>query len=261
MHTLDTVIMKKPTDLNILMVGSRGVGKTSLVDQYMNDSSPKAKTEAQALARIKFRGQADPSSFAFAFALEVQTHTRELMVNNEYVQLRISDTYDQQIFGLPESYYEEAHGVLIVYSVSDKESFEDVGFHIEQIKKYSAPGTEVVLLANKSDEPKKKRKVTSETGKKLADLYNIRFFETSIQNKPGIGEAFLTIASQIKEGFKDGGKHINRKLWDFDYSMKVIVLGSQRVGKKSLIHRIANNSLSVKEFYGSLGKSPFVFFF
>jgi GTPase SAR1 family protein len=66
---------------------------------------------------------------------------------------------------------------------------------MEQIREYARSDVIVILTANKVDRPG--REVTEEDGMKLADTYNLPYFETSARSGTNIQEAFTTIAGLV----------------------------------------------------------------
>ncbi|KYK67979.1 putative small GTP binding protein rab1a, partial [Toxoplasma gondii TgCatPRC2] len=92
------------------------------------------------------------------------------------------DTAGQERFRtITSSYYRGAHGIIIVYDVTDRESFNNVKNWMMEIDKYAMEGVSKLLVGNKCDLTSK-RTVTYEEGKEFADSCNMRFIETSAKN-------------------------------------------------------------------------------
>eukprot|EP00913_Durusdinium_trenchii_P034924 g32669.t1 len=89
------------------------------------------------------------------------------------------------------SYYRGAHGIIVVYDVTDKESFNNVKHWVQEIDKYAADGVNKLLVGNKCDLSSKKVE--------LADSFGIQFMETSAKNAHNVEQAFQTMAREIKQ--------------------------------------------------------------
>merc|ERR1712032_42556 len=99
------------------------------------------------------------------------------------------------------SYYRGAHGIIVVYDVTDNESFNNVKQWLHEIDRYACENVNKLLVGNKSDLTSK-RAVSTEQGKEFADSLGIEFLETSAKTSTNVEQAFLTMASQIKARMK-----------------------------------------------------------
>ena len=109
------------------------------------------------------------------------------------------DTAGQERFRtLTASYYRGAQGILIVYDVTDRETFDNVRTWIVEIEKYSQAGVCKILVGNKCD-MEDKRQVSREEGEELANHYQMPFLETSAKNSLNVDDAFVTMTKEIKE--------------------------------------------------------------
>ena len=70
-------------------------------------------------------------------------------------------------------------GILLVYDVTDLNSFENIRQWMRNIEQYASDGINKVLVGNKCDMDESKRAVPTSRGQALADEFGIRFFETS----------------------------------------------------------------------------------
>merc|ERR1712083_782831 len=95
------------------------------------------------------------------------------------------------------SYYRGAHGIIIVYDITDVESFNNVRQWLFEIDRLASEHVNKLLVGNKSDLVNK-RVVTTETAKEFAEGLDIPFLETSAKNATNVEESFLTMAAQIK---------------------------------------------------------------
>ncbi|KAJ3323762.1 GTP-binding protein of the rab [Blyttiomyces sp. JEL0837] len=109
------------------------------------------------------------------------------------------DTAGQERFRtITSSYYRGAHGIIVVYDVTDQETFNNVKQWLQEIDRYAVEGVNKLLVGNKSDLTSKKV-VEYDAAKELADQLQIPFLETSAKNSSNVEQAFLTMAKQIKD--------------------------------------------------------------
>jgi len=122
--------------------------------------------------------------------------------SNKSIRLHIWDTAGQERFRtITSSYYRGAHGIIVVYDVTDNESFNNVKQWLHEIDRYACENVNKLLVGNKSDLTTK-RVVSTEQGKEFADSLGIEFLETSAKTSTNVEQAFLTMASQIKARMK-----------------------------------------------------------
>lgn len=119
-------------------------------------------------------------------------------MENKVIKLQIWDTAGQEKFRtITSSYYRGAHGVIVVYDVTNRESFNNVKNWMGEITRYASENVNRVLIGNKCDIDGKKA-VTTEEGKELADSLGIPFMETSAKTSINVEQSFLRMASEIK---------------------------------------------------------------
>ena len=108
------------------------------------------------------------------------------------------DTAGQERFRtITSSYYRGAHGIIVVYDVTDQESFNNVKQWLHEIDRYACENVNKLLVGNKSDLTSK-RVVSFDAAKEFADNLGIEFLETSAKNATNVEQAFMTMAAQIK---------------------------------------------------------------
>lgn len=108
------------------------------------------------------------------------------------------DTAGQERFRtITSSYYRGAHGIIIVYDVTDKDSFNNVKQWLNEIDRYACENVNKLLVGNKCD-MESKRAVTFEEAKEFADSHSMPFLETSAKSATNVEKAFMTMASEIK---------------------------------------------------------------
>merc|ERR1712039_1128846 len=110
----------------------------------------------------------------------------------------MGDTAGQERFRtITSSYYRGAHGFIVVYDVTDKESFSNVKHWMQEIDKYAAENVNKLVIGNKCDLSSKKV-VSYDEAKELSDSLSIKFMETSAKNAHNVEQAFQMMAAEIK---------------------------------------------------------------
>jgi len=161
----------------LLLIGDSGVGKSCLLLRFADDTY----TES------------------YISTIGVDFKIRTFEQEGKTVKLQIWDTAGQERFRtITSSYYRGAHGIIIVYDVTDKESFNNVKHWVQEIEKYAADGVNKLLVGNKCDLSSKKV-VSYDEAKELADSLGIQFLETSAKNSHNVDTAFQTMAGDIKK--------------------------------------------------------------
>ncbi|KAJ9630850.1 ras GTPase [Taxawa tesnikishii (nom. ined.)] len=171
----------------LLLIGDSGVGKSCLLLRFADDTY----TE----------------SYISTIGVDFKIRTIEL--DGKTVKLQIWDTAGQERFRtITSSYYRGAHGICVVYDVTDMDSFNNVKQWLQEIDRYATEGVNKLLVGNKSDMEDKKV-VEYTVAKEFADSLGIPFLETSAKNASNVEQAFLTMARQIKE--RMGNTTVNNK--------------------------------------------------
>lgn len=116
------------------------------------------------------------------------------------VSLQIWDTTKggDRFRSVTKSYYAIAHGVILVYDVTNLDSFKNVKYWIKEIKEYCNRNASILLVGNKID-LESKRVVSYQEGVKLAEQFNISFIEASAKEDINVNQVFLKFASEIKD--------------------------------------------------------------
>jgi len=161
----------------LLLIGDSGVGKSCLLLRFADDTY----TE----------------SYISTIGVDFKIRTIEL--DGKTVKLQIWDTAGQERFRtITSSYYRGAHGIILVYDVTDNDTFTNVKQWLQEIDRYASEGVNKLLVGNKCDLTTK-RVVEYSIAKEFADQLSIPFLETSALNATNVEQTFLTMAKQIKD--------------------------------------------------------------
>lgn len=170
----------------LLLIGDSGVGKSCLLLRFADDTY----TES------------------YISTIGVDFKIRTLELDSKVIKLQIWDTAGQERFRtITSSYYRGAHGIIIVYDVTEQETFNNVKQWLQEIERYASENVQKLLVGNKCDLTVKKV-VDFSTAKEYADSIGIPFLETSAKNSTNVEQAFMTMASEIKKhmGSSQGGE-------------------------------------------------------
>ena len=159
----------------ILVVGVANTGKSSVLQRYVDNTF----------------------SDAYISTIGVEFRVRTLDVYGKKVKLQIWDTAGQERFrAIAKSYYKGAHGFLLVYDITNKESFEKLQAHMDEIKTCGPEKMRCMVVGNKTD-LESKREVSYDEGRAFAEEIGAGFWEVSAKNKDNIEELFIRMSCDL----------------------------------------------------------------
>ena len=124
-------------------------------------------------------------------SIGVDFKLKNITCDNKRVKLQIWDTAGQERFRtITTSYYKGAQAIIIVYDVTDKDSFDHLKNWMTDIDKFAKEGVMRILVGNKCD-LEQKRSVSVDEGREFAKKYNIEFMETSAKECLNIQDLFV----------------------------------------------------------------------
>ena len=113
---------------------------------------------------------------------------------------QIWDTAGQERFRtITTSYFRGAHGILLVFDLTDRGSYQAIQAWLGEIQKNADTQVNKILIGNKCDVEESARAVTRAEGEALAQQNGMAYFETSARKGLGVNEAFENIARQVVE--------------------------------------------------------------
>ena len=151
----------------LLIIGDSTVGKTSILYQCTNN-----QFLSQHLATVG-----------------IDYYNKEESFNNKIVRVKIWDTAGQERYkSLTSTFFRNAQGIILVYDVTNRETFENLKYWIQSINSNLGVQTNVkkIIIGNKIDLP---REVTKDEADALANENSIKYFECSAKDNINIKES------------------------------------------------------------------------
>ncbi len=161
------------TEIKLVLIGEQAVGKSSILKRFCDNDF--------GLNMIGTSG--------------VDFRSKIVKIDNKSVKLIIYDTAGQQRFkSITKNFYRCSNGIILVYDISDKITFDNLKEWIKTIKNNADSSIEIVIVANKNDLEKQ---VSTEQGRFFAIENSVEYIETSAKSGSCINELFDLIVHNI----------------------------------------------------------------
>ena len=123
-----------------------------------------------------------------------------MRIDNEDISLEIWDTAGQERYrSLVKFFYKNAKGAILVFDLSDKESFMNLDFWLKSIKNNSDRELVIFVVGNKCD--KENLQVNEEEIREFCENNDLMYFQTSAKEDIKIREVFYELGRKIKENY------------------------------------------------------------
>ncbi|XP_070208410.1 ras-related protein ORAB-1-like [Littorina saxatilis] len=161
----------------VTVIGDSQVGKTSIIRKFVDHNAPDHY----------------PPTIGVDFGI------KDIMVDNEKCRVQIWDTAGQERFrAVTSCYFRGAHGVVLVYDVTQARTFDNIQFHLAQAVKFTRDDQPMIMVGNKCDLTHK-RAVSYELAERYAEAFGMQLIETSALNLTNIEQVFVRLIHQIRE--------------------------------------------------------------
>ncbi|KAH7825708.1 Rab1c [Monocercomonoides exilis] len=159
----------------LLLIGNSGVGKSCLLLRFSDDTfSP-----------------------TYVASIGVDFKIRTISIGGKTIKLHLWDTAGQDRFRtIISQYYRGANGIIIVYDVTNRDSFNSIQSWLNEIETFGCEKVSRLIVGNKSD-LNSKRVIPFTLGKQLADSVGIPFLETSAKTSMNVEAAFETMVEEV----------------------------------------------------------------
>ena len=161
---------------NVMTLGNSSVGKTSYILRYTEKTFEEV--------------------YLTTLGIDFKTKIIKLPNNQKY-RIDYYDTAGQERYkSISLNAIKNTQGVILMYDITNKKSFDAITKWMKDIIEAKGQDFPIVLLGNKCD-MEQERQVTKDEGEKLAQKYNLSFFETSNKTGKNIEEAGLELINKI----------------------------------------------------------------
>lgn len=161
--------------VKLVLLGDSGVGKTSIVTQYVSGTAP---------------DNVNPTIGA-AFV------TKDVNIDGQQLELLIWDTAGQEVYrGLAPMYYRSALIAIIVFDVTKAESFDSVSYWIKELKTNVEESIVILVCGNKID-LEEKRVIEFQSANSMANENGALYAETSASSGAGVDRMFQVAISNL----------------------------------------------------------------
>ena len=165
----------------LLIIGDSHVGKSSLLMKYVDDNFYEN----------------------FDNTIGVDFRLKHVDIDDKIIKLQIWDSSGQCRFkSITTLYYKNCHGIMVVFDLTDRNSFDNVKTWLSDIKQYcNVEDVPTILVGNKSD-LNLYRRIPYEEIIEFANLMNLSYIETSAKDNKNIDNAFEQLTREIKSDYK-----------------------------------------------------------
>lgn len=162
----------------LIIIGDSGTGKSSLLSRFADD----VYTDS------------------YISTIGVDFKIKTIDIDGKLCKLQIWDTAGQERFRtITSSYYRGAHGILLVFDITNPESFVNLTSWLKEVTNYASETVNLILVGTKSDLAADKRKISYTDAIEFAKAHNMEYIETSAKSSINIDTAFITLTNNLRK--------------------------------------------------------------
>ena len=179
----------KEYTFKIIIVGDISVGKTSIIKRFIENKFSDELKSTLINENLKKKIRIDSSTI---------------------VTLNIWDTIGDERFRiLTRQFYQDAHGALLIFDITNKETFNKLEIWIKDIIENTPPDCILMIIGNKYD-LNENRQVSYDDANILSQRFNIFYYEVSAKNGNNIALAFEQLTYRIIDKQREEENNVNR---------------------------------------------------
>ncbi|XP_004565633.1 ras-related protein ralB-B [Maylandia zebra] len=161
----------------VIMVGSGGVGKSALTLQFMYD---------------EFVEDYEPT--------KADSYRKKVVLDGEDVQIDILDTAGQEDYAaIRDNYFRSGEGFLLVFSITEHESFTATSEFREQILRVKEEEAIPLLLVGNKSDLEDRRQVSAEEATAKASEWGVQYVETSAKTRANVDKVFFDLMREVRK--------------------------------------------------------------
>lgn len=159
----------------LIIIGDSGIGKSCLLNRFADDIY----------------------TDAYISTIGVDFKIRTIDIGGRVCKLQIWDTAGQERFRtITSSYYRGAHGIVIVFDITNPETFANCEMWLTEVQRYATEQATKILVGTKSDLTDR-RKISYADAQEFATKHGMEYIETSAKHGTNVESAFLNLAKQL----------------------------------------------------------------
>ncbi|XP_071451223.1 ras-related protein Rab-18-B-like [Hetaerina americana] len=184
--------------VEIIFAGDSGVGKSSLLAWIVGDDK-----------------QTPKETIGMEFVQD------SVLIDGKQIHLNIWDTSGQERFqSLCPQYFRKAKGVILVYDITQKETFDHLLMWYKNIRDYGPEGAAVIIVGNKIDKHDD-RVITRKEGLQFATQKNSLFMESTATVAGGIHYILEKLVRKVLKEHVSHGRPDVLQLSEHSYDVAV----------------------------------------
>lgn len=177
--------------IKIILSGNSNVGKTKIIHQYLKKPLPSSNPTIG----VDFLG-------------------KDTQILNKKVKIQFFDTAGQEKYrSICQSYYKSCQGILLIYDITDRNSFDSINKWLKDIKELCDLNVKILLVGNKTD-LESQRCVSTKEGMALSEENGLFFIETSAKEDFRVDLAFDILLKEVVKIDEEDDKEGKRMFYD-----------------------------------------------